>query len=69
MSEVIRIINQLTGDLRTLVLAALLLVLFYELIAFLFAFVHIPRIGIIGVLLVALGVVVLPAVLAYVTSL
>jgi hypothetical protein len=69
MDALLNVVNQLAQDIRTIGLALLVLVLFYELIAFLVAALHLPRIGIIGVLMVGVGFVVLPSVLAYLTSL
>ena len=69
MNEVVNVINRLTDDLRTIGLALLVLVLFLELVLFLFPSLRLPRIGIAGVLLVAVGFVVLPSVVQYLTSL
>jgi hypothetical protein len=68
MSEVLAIINQLTADIRTLVLALLVLVAFYELCAALIRGFNLPKIGVWGVLAVALGFVVLPSLINYLTS-
>ncbi len=68
MTEVIQVFSTIANDLRTLGLAAVVLVLFYELLASLFPRVFPNRIGVVGVLLVALGFGVLPALLAYVVG-
>ncbi len=69
MDGVIAIINTLAADLLTVGVALLVLALFYELIAYLFPR-AVPRgIGVFGVLLVAIGFVVLPGILTYLTGL
>ena len=69
MDQVLAIINTLANDLLTIGVAALVLALFYELLSYLFPR-AVPRgIGVFGVLLVAIGFVVLPGILSYLTGL